>query len=226
MSTLNDETPKIVPALNVRMPEPIKVKLPDVAGVDTDVDIQNLSQAEIDRQTSLIRLQGEKLKLKKELLELEKLTSDIEKIRAKNAEAAMSHETVEDSLKYATESLKNHQNLCTHMKGSSAESMLHNAPAQGTDAGNYALIDHTFTTGVRFRMCLRCGKTWFPRDPDYRWAMSRPTKNSPSTGCPSPGLIQDRNKPVERGGVRLVSEIPHDVAPPTDSPFGPAPNGF
>ncbi len=209
----------------VRLPEVIKVNLPKAAGVNTEVS-KTLSQEEIDRETSLARLQLEKLRLQKETLELEKLTSDIERIRQERADATMSHETVEESLKYAREFQENHETLCTHMKGGASESLLHGAPSQGTDAGNYCLIDHTLTTGVRFRMCQRCAKTWFPKDPDYRWAMTRPSKNSPSTGCPSPGLVQDRNKPVEKGGLRLTSEIPHRVAPPQDQPFGPGPAGY
>lgn len=209
----------------IRLPAPIKVKLPDAVGVNTSLPPQ-MSQEEIDRETSLARLQLEKLRLQKETLELEKLTNDIERIRQERADATMSHETVEESLKYAREFQENHETACTHMKGGSSESLLHGAPSQGTDSGNYCMIDHTFTTGVRARFCQRCPKSWWPKDPDYRWAMSRPTKNSPSTGCPSPGLVQDRNKPVEKGGVRMVSEIPHRAAPPQDSPFGPGPAGY
>lgn len=203
------------------------IKLPPASGMDAETPESKLqTQEEIDRETSKVRLQAEKLKLKRELLELEKLTDDIEKLRAEKANSTMSHETVEESLKYSLEDMKFHQTGCTHMKGGASEALLHNAISQGTDSGNYAFIDHTFTTGVRFRMCQRCGKTWFPQDPDYRWAMTRPSKNSPSTGCPSPGLVKDRNKPVEKGGVRLKSEIPHDVAPPPDAPFGAGPAGY
>jgi hypothetical protein len=210
---------------NVKLPQAAgSIKLPDVPG--ETVIVKTMTQIEIDQETSLVKLKTEKLRLQREQLELEKLTADIEKIRAERAQSAMSHETVEESLAYARKHDEINQNGCTHMKGGASEALLHGAISKGEDAGNYALIDHTFTTGVRFRLCQRCGKTWFPADPDYRWAMSRPTRNSPSSGCPSPGLVQDLNKPVERGGRRLVSEIPHKVAPPTDSPFGPGPAGY
>lgn len=203
------------------------IKLPPVQTQAGEIDVtkpvtKSLSQEEIDRETSLVRLQAEKLRLQKEQLELEKLTDDIQKIRAVKAQSAMSSTTVQESLDYMREDMRIHQNLCTHMKGGASEALLHNAPSQGTDSGNYAMIDHTLTTGVRFRMCQRCGKTWFPKDPDYRWAMTRPSKNSPSSGCPSPGLVRNRKSTAE-GGVRLESEIPHEIAPPPDQPFGPQP---
>jgi|SRR5690348_11280720 len=185
------------------------VKLPGEAKI-AEPKVRTLTQAEIDLEASSIRLASEKLKLQREQLEIEKLESDIAKIRAEKARTAMSHETVEEALKFASEDRRWHEENCTHMKGGSSESLLNNAPSQGQDATNYAMIQHTLTTGVTFRLCQRCGRTWFPNDPDYRWAMSRPTKNSPSTGCPSPGLVRNR-KSVAEGGPRLVSEIPHKV---------------
>lgn len=217
MSDLKPATPNP----NIKLPPPISE-----GPAQAEPVVKALNQEEIDRETSLVRLNTEKLRLQREQLELEKLTDDIAKIRAQKAQSSMSAETVQESLDYSIADQKAHQNLCTHMKGGASEALLHNAPSQGTDSGNYAMIDHTLTTGVRFRMCQRCGKTWFPKDPDYRWAMTRPSKNSPSTGCPSPGLVRDRTKPVEKGGVRLTSEIPHDIAPPPDQPFGPTPTGY
>lgn len=218
---------ELKPDPNVKVPQSAaSIKLPEVPGQQDETAIVAMTQQEIDRETSLIKLRQEKLKLQREMLELEKLTSDIERIRAEKAKSSMSHDTVEETLRYQRENDEVHQNGCTHMKGGASEDLLHGAISKGNDAGNYAFIDHTFTVGVRIRMCQRCGKTWFPGDPDYRWAMTRPTKNSPSTGCPSPGLVQDRTKPVDKGGVRLVSEIPHKIAPIPDTPFGPGPQGF
>lgn len=202
------------------------IKLPPVNSSDLTPEQERvLSQTEIDRETSLIRLRSEKLRLVKEQLELEKLEDDIQNIRNAKAKSVMSHETVEESLRYDREHKEWIENACTHMKGGSSESLLGGAPSQGNDAGNYAMIDHTLTTGVRFRMCQRCPRTWFPNDPDYKWAMSRPTKNSPSTGCPSPGLVRNRKSTAE-GGPRMESEIPHRVRPTPDSPFGPGPQGY
>jgi len=212
----------IKPNPNVKLP-PVN---PQEAQQAEPPVMKALTQEEIDRESSMVRLQSEKLRLQREQLEIEKLQDDIMKIRAAKANASMSSETVQESLGYSIEDRQNHETLCTHMKGGSSESLLHNAPSQGTDSGNYALIDHTFTQGVRARFCQRCGKSWWPNDPDYRWAMTRPSKNSPSTGCPSPGLVRDRKKPVEKGGVRLTSEIPHKVAPPPDQPFGAEPASF
>ena len=181
----------------------------------------DMSQAELDREASRVRLQAEQLKLRREILELKKLESDIAKIDNDAAKSSMSHETVEESLKYQREDREWRENACTHMKGGSSESLLGGAPSQGQDASNYAVIDHTLTTGVRFRLCQRCGRTWFPKDPDYRWAMSRPTKNSPSTGCPSPGLVRNHKSEAE-GGPRMTSEIPHKVQKQMAEPAGPA----
>ncbi|MGH7744530.1 MAG: hypothetical protein ACREQ5_06885 [Candidatus Dormibacteria bacterium] len=178
-----------------------------------------LTLDEVAREEALVRLQAEKVRLQREQMELEKLQHDIEIIRAEKAKATMSHGTVEEALDYAREDRKWHEENCTHMKGGSSESLLNNAPSQGQDASNYAMIQHTLTTGVTFRMCQRCGRTWFPKDADYRWAMSRPTKNSPSTGCPSPGLVRNRKSTAE-GGVRLESEIPHKVQPMAVPEFG------
>jgi hypothetical protein len=184
------------------------VKLPNA---DTGQDVSKLqSQEEIDRETSRIRLQSEKLKLQREILELEKLTDDIEKIRAEKSSTAYAHETVEDSLKFQRESMREHQEACQHKKGGEATQLLGGAPSMGSDANNYALLQHTFTSGVIFRMCMRCGKTWFPKDPDYAAAMRLPTRNSPSTGSPSPGLTRHPER------VRMVSEIEHRVRPGVD----------
>lgn len=161
------------------------------------------TQGEIDLETSQIRLQTERLKLEREKLELEKLIKDVEDIRRKNEAAKVSRETVQESLDYERNTRISNETYCTHMKGGDSGSMMHGGPAQGNDSSNYAMIQHTLTTGVTFRMCSRCGKTWFPKDPDYRWAMQRPTRNSPSTGSPSPGLVRNIKH------VRLISEVPH-----------------
>jgi len=191
-NTTNSLTPKL------------NIKIPDTGNAAADTDTSaNLSQAEIDREASIIRLQSEKLKLKRELLELEKLTSDIETIRADKASLAYAHETVEDSVRFQMESRREHEEACNHRKGGEATTLLGGAPSMGSDGNNYAVIQHTFTSGVIFRMCQRCGRTWFPQDPDYKWAMRLPSRNKASTGSPSPGLT----KHPER--VRQVSEIAH-----------------
>ena len=195
----------------------LNIKLPDVAGVS---DTTPQSQAEIDREASLIRLQAEKLKLKREMLELEKLTSDIEKIRAAAAATAYTAETVQESLSHDMQSRKEHQEACNHRKGGEAATLLGGAPSMGSDGNNYAVIQHTFTSGVIFRMCLRCGRTWFPQDPDYRWAMRLPTRNSPSTGSPSPGLTKFPKN------VRQVSEIPHKPVANPEEQFNSGPQGY
>lgn len=165
------------------------------------------SQSQIDEETSIVRLELEQAKLEREKLELEKLKHDIAKIRSEREAQQMSSASVQDSLAHTREDRIDHETLCTHMKGGNADAMLHGAPAQGNNQNNYAMIQHSLTTGVTFRMCQRCGKTWFPKDPDYRWAMTRPTLNSPSTGCPSPGLVKFPDK------VRVESEVPHKNRP-------------
>lgn len=197
----------------VRLPP---VQNPDVLGTK---NVRQMTQEQIDAETSRVRLESEKLKLQRELLELEKLTSDIEGIRVKRANSTMAAESNTESLNHGIADRKNHEEQCTHMKGGASEDLLHGAISRGTDSTNYAMITHTLITGVRFRMCQRCGRTWFPMDPDYKWAMSRPSKNSESGSCSLQGLIRDRSQ------IRVVSEIPHtNVAPPAD-PFtqqGPA----
>ena len=153
----------------------LNVKLPPTAEAVLEAAIPE-SQGDIDRETSKIRLQTEKLKLKRELLELEKLTDDIEKIREEKSNLAYAHDTVEDSIKYQKESMRANQEACTHKKGGEATQLLGGAPSMGDNANNYALLTHTFTSGVIFRMCMRCGRTWFPKDPDYNWAMRLPSK--------------------------------------------------
>lgn len=171
------------------------------------------SQNEINAELTLVRLETEKLRLEKEKLELEKLKNDVLDIRRKQETQRVSREGVQEALDFVREKRINDETLCTHMKGGDSTSMMNGGPAQGNDTSNYAMVQHTLTTGVTFRMCLRCGKTWFPKDPDYRWAMSRPTRNSPSTGSPSPGLV--RNPKL----VRVVSEVPHREAPDPGAAF-------
>lgn len=168
------------------------------------------SRDEIESELSLIKLEKEKLSLEKEKLDLEKLTNDIQGIRRQQEAQRIARENVQESLDYERNTRIFNETNCTHMKGGGSETMMHGGPAQGNDASNFAMIQHTLTTGVTFRMCQRCGKTWFPKDPDYRWAMTRPTRNSPSTGSPSPGLVRNGNR------VRLVSEVPHMKPAETD----------
>lgn len=196
----SNTTQSLEPKLNIKLPTA------PVEAADVVID------------ESSLRIQAEKVKLQKEILELQKLEEDLEvarlnkkklkydseEIDAKRAKRAMSHESVESSIRYQTEDRQRHEEACNHRKGGASESLLGGAPSTG-DSAQFAMIQHTFTSGVIFRMCLRCGRTWFPQDPDYKWAMSRPTKNSPSSGSPSPGLTRFPEN------VRRVSEIPHRV---------------
>lgn len=199
------------------------IKLPPVnnPALNEAKSVKQMSQAEIDTETSRIRLESEKLKLQRELLELEKLTADIETIRVKKTNRTMSAETNTKSLEFQISDRRNHEEQCTHMKGGASEELLHGAISKGTDSTNYAMITHTLVTGVCFRMCQRCGRTWFPKDSDYKWAMTRPSKNSPSGSCSLQGLITDRSQ------IRLESEIPHrNVAPPADPHTQQGPAGY
>jgi hypothetical protein len=195
---------------NIKQPAPEQPKNPANDGIVSkpaeelvDLSLRVKTQSEIDSEMTLIRLQAEKLRLEKETLELEKLRKDVLDIRREQEQAKVSRETVQESLEYERNTTITNETYCTHMKGGDSGKMMHGAPAQGNDASNYALIQHTLTTGITFRMCLRCGKTWFPKDHDYRWAMTRPTWNSPSTGSPSPGLVRFGSK------VQVKSNLPH-----------------
>lgn len=190
--------------------------LPETLSVDKLVDpsLRTKSQAQLDAEATLVKLEIEKLRLEKEKLELERLRNDVLEIRRKQEAQRVSRETVQESLNFAIEKRINDETFCTHMKGGDSGSMMNGGPAQGNDTSNYAMFQHTLTTGVTFRLCSRCGKTWFPKDPDYRWAMTRPTRNSPSTGCPSPGL----NRHVKH--VRVRSEVPHRERPVDTYNFG------
>jgi len=184
-------------------------KIPETKSVDELIDqkLRAKSQDQINAELTLIRLEAEKLRLEKEKLELEKLRNDVLDIRRKQETERVSRETVQESLNFVIEKRISDETNCTHMKGGDSGSMMNGGPAQGNDASNYAMFQHTLTTGVTFRLCSRCGKTWFPKDPDYRWAMTRPTRNSPSTGSPSPGLVRNRSK------VRVKSEVEHRQRP-------------
>jgi hypothetical protein len=184
-------------------------EIPETKSIDQLVpqSVRTKSQDEINAEMTLIRLETEKLRLEKEKLELEKLRNDVLDIRRQQETERVSRETVQESLNFVTEKRISDETNCTHMKGGDSGSMMNGGPAQGNDASNYAMFQHTLTTGVTFRMCSRCGKTWFPKDPDYRWAMTRPTRNSPSTGSPSPGLVKNPKR------VRVKSEVEHRQRP-------------
>lgn len=211
----------------LKPPNPNGIKLP--APLNTPVDLEpvarEMSQEDIDRETSKVRLEAEKIKLRKELLELEKLTSDIETIRTQRAKSTMSAESVQDALSHSIEERKNHEEGCTHMKGGASEDLLHGAISRGTDSTNYAFITHVLPWGIRFRMCQRCGRTWFPGDIDYKWAMSRPSKNSASGSCAISGLIRNVKQKIASGEIRTKSEIPHTNVPEADV-FSQGPAGF
>jgi hypothetical protein len=184
-------------------------EIPETKSIEelVPVETRTRSQAEIDSEMTLVRLEAEKLRLEKEKLELEKLRNDVLEIRRRQEQLRVSRETVQESLAYALEKRVQDETDCTHMKGGDSGVMLNGGAAQGNDTSNYCMWQHTLTTGVTFRLCSRCGKTWFPKDPDYRWAMSRPTRNSPSSGCPSPGLVKHGNR------VRIRSEVAHKQKP-------------
>jgi hypothetical protein len=170
------------------------------------------SQEDIDSAASLVKLQLEQLRLEKETLELEKLKNDILAIRRDKEAQAVAREAVQESLDFEKNTRMHNETYCTHMKGGDSSQMMHGAPAQGDNTSNFAMWQHTLTTGITFRMCSRCGKTWFPKDPDYNWAMRCPTRNSPSTGSPSPGLVRNPKQ------VRMVSEVPHRAVPAMNIP--------
>src|SRR5208282_5822373 len=135
------------------------------------VAVRTRTQSEIDTEATLVKLEIEKLRLEKEKLELERLRNDVLEIRRKQEAQRISRETVQESLNFTIEKRISDETNCTHMKGGDSGSMMNGGPAQGNDTSNYAMFQHTLTTGVTFRLCSRCGKTWFPKDPDYRWAM-------------------------------------------------------
>jgi hypothetical protein len=184
-------------------------EIPETKSVEELIpaSVRTRSQDELNAEMTLVRLETEKLRLEKEKLELERLRNDVLEIRRKQEAQRVSRETVQESLGYAIEKRISDETLCTHMKGGDSGSMMNGGPAQGNDTSNYAMFQHTLTTGVTFRLCSRCGKTWFPKDPDYRWAMTRPTRNSPSTGSPSPGLVRNP------ANVRVRSEVEHRQRP-------------
>src|ERR1700690_4463058 len=93
----------------------LNVKLPNTGNAAVDAPTSStISQVEIDRETTLLRLENEKLKHKRELLELEKLSADIAKIRASDASSSYVAETVQESLKYLIEASRAIQEACNH----------------------------------------------------------------------------------------------------------------
>lgn len=199
---------------------PGEIKLPPVAGLDTDLSsVKTLSAAQIDLETSRVRLMAEKVKVQKEALELEKLLADVEELRNRNSNRIMASETNTDALNQGIEERRQHEEGCTHKKGGSSEDLLHGAISKGIDSSNYAVITHTLSNGVKFRLCQRCGRTWFPKDPDYNEAMSWPTKNSPSDSC----IVVGVSKNLKGAPPRLTSEIPHSGRNAGSGPqMGPA----
>jgi hypothetical protein len=191
---MSEET--VAPKLNVKVPPAAEVKSPN----------------EFAREESELRVQAEKLRIKRELMEIEKLEYDLMKIKQTQAHEKVTHEQVEAVIADTNRDKENQESACNHMKGGASESFQPGQVVMGNDASNYCMIDHTFSSGVRFRLCQRCGKTWFPKDFDYRWAMSRPSKNTRSIAAGGPALVRN-NGPVETGGPRMVSEIPHRSQP-------------
>ena len=215
-----NETPK----LNVKVP-PTQTAANVEQGEGT-----YQTQGQIDREESLLRMQAEKLRVKRELMEIKKLEYDIAKIEQENQLSQVSHEQVESVIADTKRETEGQQSACNHMKGGASESFQPGQVVMGNDATNYCLIDHTLSSGVRFRLCQRCGKTWFPKDFDYKWAMSRPSKNTRSIAAGGPALVRFRDK--DRG-PRMESEIPHRSQPIQDfdvstvpGVVGPGPAGY
>lgn len=202
---MSDEKEVQVPKLTVKVPT--SVGGPQESG---EVTTKLRTQGEIDREESQLRIEAEKLRIRRELMEIKKLEHDLAKIAQQEALEQVSHEQVEAVLSDTRRETEAIQSACNHMKGGTAEDFRSGAVVMGNNAMNYAMIDHTFSSGVRFRMCQRCGKTWFPKDFDYRWAMSRPSKNSRSIAAGGPSLVRFRDP--ERA-PRMESEIPHRSKP-------------
>lgn len=51
----------------------------------------------------------------------------------------------------------------------------------GTEAGQYAVIKHTYPWGDTWVRCIRCGNKWTPGDPGYDEALLFPTNNQSSS---------------------------------------------
>jgi hypothetical protein len=155
-------------------------------------DVMELTPTEVKREREVLLLE-------KERLELDKLRRDSYKARMDEERSAMMHETVEESFRIEHEKTAQLQRACNHMKGGPGERLLNQGAGYGDAAGNYAVITHTFNSGITFRMCQRCLKEWWPNDPEYKIAMSWPTKNSPSSGALLFGVM-DREKIKTKSG--------------------------
>ena len=147
-----NETPK----LNVKVP-PTQTAANAEQGEGT-----YQTQGQIDREESLLRLQAEKLRVKRELMEIKKLEYDIAKIEQEAQLSQVSHEQVESVIADTKRETEGQQSACNHMKGGASESFQPGQVVMGNDATNYCLIDHTLSSGVRFRLCQRCGKDLVP----------------------------------------------------------------
>jgi len=154
-------------------------------------------------KTEVEALQVEILNLEKESKKLELLEkkANLQDLEERLAERELKRETKRQRSLTNGATIKSLQNAdviqqrrCTHRKGGDGATAVVGGQGQ---AGQYAVLKHTFANGDMWVRCLRCGKTWKPPIKDdyksdseylaaeatYLAAVNFQTLNVPSTAC-------------------------------------------
>ena len=142
-----------------------------------------------------------KLDLQAKQLELLERKANLQDLEERLAERELKRETKRQrsitngaTLTSLAEADRSMQKRCTHRKGGEGAAAVIGGQGQ---AGQYAVLKHTFANGDMWVRCLRCGKTWKPPiredypdeasylavEVEYRTAVNFQTLNVPSIAC-------------------------------------------
>ena len=130
---------------------------------------EELSVAEIERQTKVLQLQIAKQALEAQALELEERKYHIKDLKARLADRdILEKQTKEDrehqgrtfAQQAATDQYK--WNICTHKKGGTVSQRDNHVLSTGGNAAQFAVMKHQMINGDIWVRCLRCGRTWCP----------------------------------------------------------------
>jgi len=141
----------------------------NVVPTEADESVDNLSIAEIERQTKLLQLKLAKQALEAQTLELEERAYHIKDLKARLADRDIVEKQAKEDREqqgrtFAQQDATDQFNWarCTHRKGGNVSPQNWSVLRTGGNAVQYAIMKHQMINGDIWVRCLRCGKTWKP----------------------------------------------------------------
>lgn len=130
---------------------------------------EELSIAEIERQTKVLQLQLAKQALEAQALELEERKYHIRDLKARLADRDITEKQLKEDREHQGRTFAQQAasdeykwSVCTHKKGGTVSQRDNHVLSTGGNAAQFAVIKHQMINGDIWVRCLRCGRTWAP----------------------------------------------------------------